>query len=530
MSAESVAAGRPAALGSAARRGEARGLTRRASLTAAAGILDYAAKALVYVVVTPILVSGLGRTVYGIWEMLSRLGGYMTVTDGRSTEALRLVIAQKQESPDDGEKRRTVGAALMVWLLMLPVVLAAGVVLVAWVAPALIRPEGALQGDVQLTLAILAGAFVATSLGLVPESVLRGMNLGYKRVGVQASLNILGGALAAAAVWQGLGLVGLAAAQAVKVVLAGLVFWMLVRRFVSWWGTARPTRPEVRALFGMSLWLMAGDAVAKLLLATDVLILGAIVAPAVVTTYALTGYAARTAVGLHVFAAGAAMPGLGGLLGAGEHDRAAAARREMLVLTWLFVTVIGGAILLWNPAFIRLWVGPENYAGAGIDLLIVLIAVQTAFIRTDAYLLDAALEPKARVLVASAAAVVTIGLTIPLTHLFGLPGLCAGLLAGRGVQSVAYPLLVRRSLRHPRRHAGGLRLGLRLGLVSGGLFAGCAALGRALQPVGWIEWGAGLALSLPVIAGLALLGGPDATTRRALLSRLHAMASRGAHP
>jgi len=521
MGADAVLATPPPAV---ATRPDAGGsLTRRASLTAAGSILDYAAKALVYLVVTPVLVTGLGRTVYGIWEMLARLGGYMTVTDGRPTEALRLIIAQKQGDADDGAKRRVVGAAMAVWLLMLPLTLVVGAVLAWWLAPLLIQPGPGLLGDVRITFAILVLSFLITSLGLIPESVLRGMNLGYKRMGIQAALNLLGGALAAGAIWQGLGLVGLGGAQTLRAAVTGVCFWLLVRRFVSWWGAKRPARIEIRALFGMSLWLMLGDALAKILLASDVLILGAIIAPAAVTTYALTSYAARTAVGIHVFAAGAAIPGLGGLLGRAELERAAGVRRELLLLTWLFVTVVGTTILLWNRAFIGLWIGPVNYAGTAIDLLVVLVAVQTAFVRTDAYIIDATLRPKARVLFSAVSAAVLIGFGIPLTRLFGLPGLCAGILAARGIQSVAYPILVHRALGRRPPRSGAVTAAIRLAVVSGILFVAAAALSRRLTPGGWIEWSIGVAVSFPLVAGTALLLGPSGEWRRILLGRMRAM-------
>src|ERR1700704_2666817 len=92
-------------------------LTRRASLTAAASLLDYAVKAGVSLVITPILVGGLGRSMYGMWEMLGRLIGYMAATDGRPTEALRLVISQ-QQGADPQANRRALGGAGAGWVIM----------------------------------------------------------------------------------------------------------------------------------------------------------------------------------------------------------------------------------------------------------------------------------------------------------------------------------------------------------------------------------------------------------------------------
>src|SRR5258708_7796759 len=339
-------------------------LTTRASLNAVQSLLDYAARLGVGLVITPLLVSRFGRELFGVWEMLNRLIGYMSAADGRPTEALRLVIATKQ-----------------------------------------------------------------------------------------AAANVIGGGLTAGAVYAGLGLVGVAGAQVALMAITGVCFWILVKRYVASFGVARPSAPEVRSLLGMSVWIAIGEVVAKLATASDVIILGMVASPALVTTYVLTGYAGRIALGLHVFTTGAAMPGLGGVIGRGEYEWAARLRREIMNLTWLFVTAVGATILLWNRSFLALWVGPVNYAGFWTNLLIVIVTVQTALVRSDAYVLDATLQPRLRVRVAAVAAVVIIGASLALTPALGMVGVCLGVLAGRLVQSIAYPLLVDRSLHRPPRLA-----------------------------------------------------------------------------
>src|SRR6266566_3890295 len=473
-------------------------LTQRASLNAIASLLDYAAKLVVGFVVTPIVVAGLGRSLFGTWEMLNRLVTYMSAADGRPTEAIRLMVANRQAVDDATTQRRYVGAALAVWLLFLPVITAAGG-LVIWLAPGVTKAAPDLHGTVRVATALLLASFFMTLVAGVPESVLRGMSLGYRRMGLQASLNLVGGLLMIAAVRAGLGLVGLGGTQVVLTFVTGLVFWSLARRYVPWFGVARPTRQDVRALLAMSAWLTVGE---------------------VVATYALTGYAARSAIGIHEFTASAAMPGLGGLIGRGDHTRAAQVRRELQTLTWLLVTGIGATILAWNPSFLSLWVGRQHYAGPWVDLLIVVIAVQTAFIRTDAYIIDAALRPRPRVLVGAAAMATTIALAVPLTRALGIAGLCLGLLAGRAVQSVGYPMLVRSCFRQ------GFRPSLeaaRLGVVTVLLFAVSSTIGRQVVAASWPAWGAGLALTLSLAVGIALLLGPSGSTRRAIYVRVRGL-------
>ena len=495
-------------------------LTRRAALTAVASLLDYAARLLVGLVLTPILVTGLGRSLFGVWTMLGQLVNYMTATDGRPTEALRLTISSLQASDDAAQKRRQVGAALVVWLLFLPVVALAGGVLV-WLTPTITKVPPELRGTVRLTCALLVLSFLTATLASIPESVLRGMNLAYRRMGWQASLNLIGGGLMAGAIALGLGLAGLGVAQVAAAGLAGLCFWVLVKQFVPGFGVARPARPEVTSLLTMSAWLSGGTVLTHVLLHSDMLILGIVVSPAAVTTYAVTEYAARTALGVFDFTVGSAMPGLGGVIGQRQFERAAQIRAELMALTWLFVTAVGATILLWNRSFLSLWVGGHLYAGVWANLLMVGITVQTAFVRSDAYILDAALRPRLRVVVTAVAAAVTIPAAFALTRAYGIVGLCAAILLGRSVQAIAYPLLVARCLERGRSFPIGAIA--RPAAVTALLFAAGTYFGERLLAHHWIEWGAGVAASFGLILALALWAGLPASVRGPVLDRCRAM-------
>jgi O-antigen/teichoic acid export membrane protein len=430
------------------------------------------------------------------------------------------VVANQQASLDEAAKRRHVGAALLVWLICLPLGLVLGGLFV-WLSPAMTKVSPDLHATVRTACALLVVGLLLTGLGAISEAVLRGMNLGYKRMGLQAGLSLVGGALAAWAVYGGLGLVGVAAAQVAVAALTAVVFWCLVRRYVKWFGVARPQGRETRALLGMSLWLAVGDLVAKLLTASDVLVLGTIISASAVTTYVLTGYAARLAVNLHTLTALAATPGLGRVIGQRTLERAATIRSEMLILSWVFVTAAGSTILLWNRSFLHLWVGPNTYAGLWINFLIVVAAAQTAFIRTDAYVLDSALQPRLRVLVSGGAAVLSLLATVLLTRAFGMLGLCLGVLAGRSPQSIAYPILVRSCLGRssPIFPPGMVRL-LFLMLLA---FGAAGALGERLLARSWIEWGIGVGLSGPIILAAAIRLGLTPDARRIVVRRLRAL-------
>jgi O-antigen/teichoic acid export membrane protein len=491
-------------------------LTWRASLNLVQSMLDYSAKLVVGLVVVPILVGSLGRSAFGVWEMLGRLMGYLESTDGRPTQALRLVISNRQSQKEAKEKRQWVGGALAVWACFLPLWMATGAALI-WLAPSITKVDPSQHLTVRLVSAILMLGVLLAGLTSLPESVLRGMNLGYKRMGLQAGLSLIGGSLLVGAAYLGTGLVGLAVASVTLIGCTGVCFLLLVRQQVPWYGVERPTRQQVRMLLHMSLWIAVGDAVAKLLLASDLLVLGMVLSSVTVTTYVLTGYAPLLSVNLHSLAADSVIPGLAGIIGEQRYARAALLRRELLAVTLLFVSAAGSAVLLWNRSFVHLWVGAENYAGVWTNFLLVLIAAQTAFIRCDAYIIDAALQPGWRVRASAAAAVVALSLGILLTHYLGTVGLCLGILAGRAIQTIWYPLLVKSCLNHtPELSSAWL---VRPLCTTAFLFGLSAYAGEQVLIRHWIGWGMAVLLTVAFSLAVMLYLGLPSDTRGTIKAR-----------
>src|SRR5882724_501421 len=145
----------------------ARRLTQRAYLNAVQLALDYGAKVVVVSVVTPILVAGLGSSLYGSWQMLSRLISYMTAADGRPTQALKWVIANRQADDDVVAKRRQIGSALGVWLMFLPVLTIVSIIMV-WIAPTITKVPPNLRFSIRLTCSILVVDFMLSNLVALP--------------------------------------------------------------------------------------------------------------------------------------------------------------------------------------------------------------------------------------------------------------------------------------------------------------------------------------------------------------------------
>lgn len=492
-------------------------LTKKASLNAAASTAEQIARIIAGLIISPILLSKLGPTFFGIWQVLQRLIGHASPASGRPGEALKWTIAHEQRSTDFDFKRRQVGNALAVWVLFLPLLVAIGGAL-AWLAPIWLDVPQASYGTVRVAGAILVLDAVLFSLLYLPQSVLQGENLGYKRLGLSVLLVFVSKALLVAAVYMGYGIGGLAVATTIATVLWGVTYLFIVRSRVVWFGIARPSLAEVGRFVRLSWWFLLWNLVMVVMLASDVVVLGVVESPALVTTYTLAKYIPQAITVAVATVIVAIMPGLGGLIGAGEHVRAVRIRKETMASIWLFTIVAGTTVLVWEESFLRLWVG-GYYPGSAAILMIMLMVLQFALIRTDANIIDLTLNLRRKVLLGALSAVLSVGLAWfflgPMD--LGITGLALGFIVGRTIQSISYPWMIGRLLGiPPERQLRGI---VRPALATGVLFAGGSALGAAAHAGSWSTLVLSVGLSAGVVAIVAFFAGLSAETRQLLWHR-----------
>jgi O-antigen/teichoic acid export membrane protein len=499
-----------------------RNLTRRASLNAVASGLDYGARALVELVVSPLVVSGLGAATYGAWRVLWQWSSYVWGASGRSAQALQYAIAHRQWTATDAEKRQLVGAAALVWLLFLPLLLVAGV-LGVWLVPHLMEVPDSQVTPLRVAAAILTVDAAAMTLLTLPRSALVGENLGYARMGISTALVVVGGLLMIGSVRLGLGLPGLALATFANTLLTGVVFWSITRRRLAWFGLARPSRTLARWFLGLSAWFLGWKLVLELMIASDVLVLALFVPLATVAAFALTKWVCDAMAQVLSMVVQATIPGIGGYLGSGARDKAAVLRGEVMALVWVLGTGMSVTIMLWNHAFVRLWVGDHLYAGDTVTLLLVVLAFQLALIRTDTFVIDVALKPRIKVVAGVVAAVVSIGLAAlaagPLGG--GAVGLCLGLVAGRAVLGVTAPVAVGRFLGIPlSRQVAALA---RPALATALLLLAARQVAPQVPSLGWLTLVPVVGATALAATGVSLLLGLNGPQRRRLVGRVRAV-------
>ena len=493
-------------------------LTKKASLNAAAAAAEHIARTVIGLMVTPFLVSRLGAGLYGIWQVLQRLIGHASPASGRPGEALKWTVAHDQASDDFERKRRAVGNALAVWALFLPLLLGIGGVL-AWLAPSWLDSSAASDTTIRVAAMILVIDAALFSLFYLPQSILQGENLGYKRLGLSVLLVIAVKTTLVAVVYLGFGLVGMTIATVAGTLLWGVAYTWIARSQVPWLGIARPSRSEIRPFIGLSWWFLVWNLVMQLMQAADVVVLGVVASPVLVTTYTLARYlpqAITIAVATLIFAI---MPGLGRLVGAGDIERASRIRTETLALVWTMTTIAGGTVLLWEETFLRAWVGARYYPGTAATLLIMVMVMQFAMIRTDANIIDLTLNLRRKVLLGLVSGVLSIALAwIFLEVGWGIVGLATGFIVGRLIISAAYPLMIGRLLGIPTVMQ--LRGAVRPAIATAVIFVGAALLSREIDVASWGGLLVGGALSAVVIALAAFFTGLPRRMRATVWMRL----------
>jgi O-antigen/teichoic acid export membrane protein len=423
------------------------GLTKKAYLNALTVVLDYAASLIVGFVITPLLVAGLGNFLFGMWQVLVRLIGYITPASGRPGFALKAMLANQQASTDYDQKRRYVGSTLLIWLLFLPALAGIGGI-VSWFVPNWIHAPAAYVWIARLVSGILVFDLIIDSLSSVPQVTLQGENLGYKRMGMSVVMVLAGGVFTWLALYLKTGIIGVAVAVAASTLSTGLFYFLVVQKYVPWFGVAKPRQADTRQMLNLSWWFILWNFVTSLLLASDVVVLGLLNSVESVTNYSLTKYVPETLIGVIVIVIFGIVPGLGSIIGTGDYERAIRLREEINTFIWLVATTLGAAIIIWNRVFIGLWVGAEHYSGSFPNLLIVIAAMQLAFIRSDGNIIDLTLRLSQKVILGLISVAISIAAASLMVGYFkmGIVGLCFGIMAGRLIMSIGYPLLIGRFL------------------------------------------------------------------------------------
>jgi len=433
-------------------------------------------------VLNPFLLSALGPVMFGIWKSLQRYLDFATLADGRASQALKWIVANRV-GLTDADKRRDVGAAIMVWLRFLPLAVLAGVVVTIMALQLIKGIPGDARWAVYATAAILALNTMLAGLISTPDSVLTGVNQGYKSMLVNTGAFIVSNILLILAARNGLPFWSLAVIVLISAIANSAVTLIIAKRSVPWWGVERPTSTDLRRVQSFSGWTIGGTAVDKLFMSTEIIIISVTLGTIAVTQYTFTSYVMTFVVTITQVAASAFMPAIGSHFGASETSKAVDVAKSIRHLAIGIAALGGSAALAFNEAFVTIWVGSQQYLGTTVNALLVLCSLQFAIIRLDTQVLAVTLRVIPTVvfgLAASAGGVIAGIATFFATH--SLAGALLAVLAARLAANIAFPFLVSRQL-------PGSGMPGRLAFLAVAFLAACWAIGPIVASSDWTARG-----------------------------------------
>jgi O-antigen/teichoic acid export membrane protein len=420
-------------------------LKKRAFLNSATSILDQGVKIIIGFVINPFVIAGLGSYLFGAWQVLNQFTNYTTLANIRVSEVLKWSVARDRKTLMDTELKENLTSALILIFLIIPVFLILGSFLV-YFAPNITKVTPEYHTLVRITASILVLTVIVKSVFSIFESVLRGMNIGYKSMGIRATIIIIGGVLKIIVLKMGYSLIGLAAVQVFIVFLTGFIILIIVKKNVPWFGYGKYNKERTKNFVKLSGWFMAWMGVKTLLVGSDKVLLGYLLGPIVVTKYVVTKYIGQATQGIVTNVIHGVLPGVGTLFGQKKYQKLVSIRSDMILITLLMSGIIGFVILIFNSSFANLWVGSSNYLTQEANFAILLMVVQYLFIQNDSVLINTMLDVKSKTILGLISVILSVAFAFLFSEMYGTLGFVLGIILGRFLLSVAYPRIVKKKL------------------------------------------------------------------------------------
>lgn len=401
------------------------------------------------IVLVPLYLKFIPLPLYGAWLATGNMLFWVAMVDPGLSGAVQQQVAVAYAKKDAGTLNSLLTNSLLVSAAAALLILFVGYggcgVMLGWLN---------IGGKVDMVL--LERAFLIAVAGSASMSV--AYSLGAFNSGLQSSLGVglisstatlLSLAVTVGLLYRGYGLLALPAAVVVRGVgcnLGNLVY--LAWRYKSEGLVFSFSSRGLSSLMKLSSYTFLGQNASLIAANVDAFavtrFLGAEIAP----VYALTRKGPDLSRMVLERPAVAFMPAISNLFGAGEHEKAKAILlRLMRIILWL-LGLISSGFLVFNSAFVGLWVGGPLFAGYPVNAVVVLVLVVTVIVNALANLCLALGDIKGNNVARLVQSVLTMILIFAGARYYGMLGIAAApLVPGLGVLIWYYPRVFARLLK-----------------------------------------------------------------------------------
>ena len=396
--------------------------------------------------ITPLILNGLGQYIYGVYSLINKASGYLSFVDLRPTAILRYKLAVLQHSSDISEKKKFIGAALYLSTICFPIILLAGIV-VSYIFPVIFN-----IANEYITISRAALIVTAVFLGLqsfmgVPEAILRGNNIEYKTIFIEPVRNLAYIGFVWVALSLNYGILGVIFASFASYLIAFLLKLFLQKKYLPEYTPQKPDKEQITEFSKRGGWYLFSSFSFHLLQSLDVIIIGFFYTPVFVTIFTLTKTLAFRMSESVVMLTGSISAGLGDLIGRKDKNSLLKIRYQLIRVNFIIGFILFSYFYLFNSSFINLWVGENNFAGNGVNLLLCLTIPFILLSMSSQIFVDAYLRFNYKAIIIFFSSIVSIGFSLLFVKFWGIVGIALAILLGRVMLWIGYEWIISKEIK-----------------------------------------------------------------------------------
>lgn len=403
---------------------------------------------LIGLIVTPIVLTYLDKTEYGIWVIIGSLLGYMGLMDFGITGATSAIAAKSNTKENEHRINIVINNAFVLQSLIGMFIIAVGFI-VSFYFPDMFNMGDYSKEEAWLVFVM---AIIGYGISFPPKSLkglIRAKQMISLSVWLEFLLFMLTTALNLYLLHTGFGLLALPVGTiAVRLLSYPLFIFFAKKAYPQLrFDPSVITLEHMKEIFGVSSYWFVGMIAAMIIYSTDTILIGIFMSTAMVTMYALTFRLSEVMREFIYSISFTLMPAIGQIMGQGDIGKA----REIYLRSQpviLSLAIIGAVcIYLFNGYFVKFWVGDEYFAGDMLSLIFAGMLFSTIVFHASSLVISANLKLKGVTVIRIAEAIINIVLSVWLVQTYGLIGIAfATLIAGIFTSFWAIPYITMKHL------------------------------------------------------------------------------------
>jgi len=382
--------------------------------------------------VTPIVLTYLDKTEYGIWIIIGSFLGYMGLMDFGITGATSAVIAKNNTKEQELEINKIINNAFFLQCIIGAVILVVGFIF-SFYFPDVFNLENYSKDDAWI---VLVFAIIGYAISFPPKS-LKGLIRAKQHISlavwIEFTLFVMTTILNLTLLELGFGLMALPLGTIAIRLLSYPIFIHYAKKIYPSlsFKLSLVRKEDIKSLFNVSIWWFLSILAAIVIYSTDTILIGMFLSASLVTVYALT-FRLHEVVREWIYSITfTLMPGIGQLFGENNIEKIKEVYFKSQIVILSLSIYFGFLIYMYNGSFVSLWVGKEYYVGDNLSLIFALMLFITVVFHSSSVVLSADLKLKNITYVRITEATLNIILSIILIKEYELLGIAfATLISG----------------------------------------------------------------------------------------------------